>query len=200
MVGRIKEISELTRLYESTESEFVAVYGRRRVGKTYLVRETFADHFAFHHTGLPNAVKRQQINHFRKSLMTAGYEGPAFANWFEDFEALGRIVSRALTHRKIFIDELPWMDTAKSDFIMAFEWASAFDFLKRLLRTSISGSRQLPLPPRPSGEALPSSGCVCCIFGKYGRRLASMLFMSRPTDGVSGVMTPIPTACRLTLC
>ena len=131
MVGRIKEISELTRLYESTESEFVVVYGRRRVGKTYLVRETFADRFAFHHTGLPNAVKRQQLVHFRKSLMAAGYKGPSFANWFDAFEALGRTVDRAQTHRKIiFIDELPWMDTAKSDFIMALEsfwneWASA---------------------------------------------------------------------------
>ena len=131
MVGRIKEISELTRLYESTESEFVVVYGRRRVGKTYLVRETFADRFAFHHTGLPNAVKRQQLVNFRKSLMAAGYKGPSFANWFDAFEALGRTVDRAQTHRKIiFIDELPWMDTAKSDFIMALEsfwneWASA---------------------------------------------------------------------------
>ena len=131
MVGRIKEISELTRLYESTESEFVAVYGRRRVGKTYLVRETFADRFAFHHTGLPNAVKRQQLIHFRKLLIAAGYEGPVLANWFEAFEALGRTVDRARDPRKIiFIDELPWMDTAKSDFVMALEsfwneWAAA---------------------------------------------------------------------------
>ena len=80
MVGRIREISELTRLYESGESEFVAVYGRRRVGKTYLVRETFADRFAFHHTGLPNANMRQQLIHFRKSLKAAGYEGPVPVN------------------------------------------------------------------------------------------------------------------------
>ena len=46
MVGRLEETKELNRLYESDESEFVAVYGRRRVGKTYLVRETFADRFA----------------------------------------------------------------------------------------------------------------------------------------------------------
>lgn len=131
MVGRIKEICELTRLYESNESEFVAVYGRRRVGKTYLVRETFADRFAFHHTGLPNAVKHQQLIHFRKSLMAAGYKGPAFTNWFDAFDALGHTVDRAQAQRKIiFIDELPWMDTAKSDFVMALEsfwneWASA---------------------------------------------------------------------------
>ena len=59
MIGRTKEIEELIRLYESDESEFVAVYGRRRVGKTYLVRETFSDRFAFHHTGQPNATKHQ---------------------------------------------------------------------------------------------------------------------------------------------
>jgi len=64
MVGRKKEIEELNRLYESDESEFIAVYGRRRIGKTYLIRETFADRFAFHHTGLPNASKQKQLAHF----------------------------------------------------------------------------------------------------------------------------------------
>ena len=131
MVGRIEEINELIRLYESSESEFVAIYGRRRVGKTYLVRETFADRFAFHHTGLPNAVKRRQLIHFRKSLIAAGYEGPALANWFDAFDALGRTVASNRSHRKIiFLDELPWMDTAKSGFLPALEsfwneWASA---------------------------------------------------------------------------
>ena len=73
MVGRSKEIKELNRLYESDESEFIAVYGRRRVGKTYLVRETFADRFVFYHTGLPNATKRQQLAHFKESLSEVGF-------------------------------------------------------------------------------------------------------------------------------
>ena len=131
MIGRTKEIEELIRLYESDESEFVAVYGRRRVGKTYLVRETFSDRFAFHHTGLPNAPKHQQLVHFKESLATAGARVKTPQNWFEAFRALREVVARSTFRRKVvFIDELPWMDTAKSDFLMALEtfwneWASA---------------------------------------------------------------------------
>ena len=131
MIGRTKEIEELNRLYESDESEFVAVYGRRRVGKTYLVRETFSDRFAFHHTGLPNATKHQQLVHFKESLVAAGARVKTPRNWFEAFHALREVVARSAFRRKVvFIDELPWMDTAKSDFLMALEtfwneWASA---------------------------------------------------------------------------
>ena len=131
MIGRTKEIEELNRLYESDESEFVAVYGRRRVGKTYLVRETFSDRFAFHHTGLPNATKHQQLVHFKESLAAAGARVKTPGNWFEAFRVLREVVARSAFRRKVvFIDELPWMDTAKSDFLMALEtfwneWASA---------------------------------------------------------------------------
>ena len=131
MIGRTKEIEELNRLYESDESEFVAVYGRRRVGKTYLVRETFSDRFAFHHTGLPNATKHQQLVHFKESLAAAGARVKTPRNWFEAFRVLREVVARSAFRRKVvFIDELPWMDTAKSDFLMALEtfwneWASA---------------------------------------------------------------------------
>ena len=131
MIGRTKEIEELNRLYESHESEFMAVYGRRRVGKTYLVRETFSDRFAFHHTGLPNATKHQQLVHFKESLVAAGARVKTPRNWFEAFHALREVVARSAFRRKVvFIDELPWMDTAKSDFLMALEtfwneWASA---------------------------------------------------------------------------
>ena len=131
MIGRSKEINELNRLYESDESEFIAVYGRRRVGKTYLVRETFADRFSFYHTGLPNASKRQQLAHFKESLVAAGFGGVVPRDWFAAFRALREVVSASPFRRKIiFLDELPWMDTAKSGFLMALEsfwneWASA---------------------------------------------------------------------------
>ena len=49
MVGRIKEISELRDLYYGNKSEFVAIYGRRRVGKTYLIDETFRNEITFRH-------------------------------------------------------------------------------------------------------------------------------------------------------
>ena len=58
MIGRIDEQKELNRLFDSKESEFLAVYGRRRVGKTYLVRETFDGNFTFCHTGKSRSGKR----------------------------------------------------------------------------------------------------------------------------------------------
>ena len=131
MIGRAAEISELNRLLESDESEFIAVYGRRRVGKTYLVRETFSDRFSFYHTGLPKASKRQQLVHFKESLAATGFAGETPRDWFAAFRALREVVAASPLRRKIvFLDELPWMDTAKSGFVMALEafwneWASA---------------------------------------------------------------------------
>ena len=132
MIGRTSEIEELQRLYDSKESEFVAVYGRRRVGKTYLVKETFEGRFAFLHTGLANIETRGQILHFFKSLKAFGYtERRCPRNWFEAFDALEALLRKSQMKRKVvFIDELPWMDTSRSDFITALgsfwnEWASA---------------------------------------------------------------------------
>ena len=99
MVGRKKEIEELNRLFDSNESEFVAIYGRRRVGKTFLVRETFADRFVFHHTGLPNATKRQQLSHFRSSLAAFGNTRAALTDWFEAFDSLREVILRSNLRR-----------------------------------------------------------------------------------------------------
>ena len=83
MIGRIAETQLLARLFHSDESEFVAVYGRRRVGKTYLIRETFEDRFSFIHTGLPCASTRKQLSHFLKSLRDYGYAGRGTPkDWF----------------------------------------------------------------------------------------------------------------------
>ena len=91
MIGRIAETQLLTRLFNSEESEFVAVYGRRRVGKTYLVRETFEGRFSFIHTGLPCASTRKQLSHFYKSLKDNGYAGRRVPkDWFEAFDWLKR--------------------------------------------------------------------------------------------------------------
>ena len=131
MIGRIEETQLLTRLFNSEESEFVAVYGRRRVGKTYLIRETFESRFSFIHTGLPCVSTRKQLSHFFKSLKDCGYAGKKLPkDWFEAFEMLKATVSSRMEKRKVvFIDELPWMDSARSDFLIALEafwneWAS----------------------------------------------------------------------------
>lgn len=132
MIGRKEEIELLRRLLDSDESEFVAVYGRRRVGKTYLIRETFDGRFSFVHTGLPRGNRRQQLVHFARSLESFGGGTVRIPqNWFAAFDALKGLLARTPSGRKVvFIDEMPWMDTPKSDFMMALEsfwneWASA---------------------------------------------------------------------------
>lgn len=132
MIGRLDEQQELNRLYNSREPEFLALYGRRRVGKTYLVRETFDGHFAFCHTGKSNGGLHDQLLHFRKSL-EAYSEGRVAVpkNWDEAFDGLKRVIASSHEARKIvFIDELPWMDTPRSKCLSALEsfwneWASA---------------------------------------------------------------------------
>ena len=123
MIGRINERDELIRMYESDESEFVAVYGRRRVGKTYLIREVFADKFAFRHSGLAQEGMTRQLSQFLKSLQDFGLEQKRRPkNWNEAFAMLERVVASSVQRKKVvFIDEMPWMDTQKSGFLSALE-------------------------------------------------------------------------------
>ena len=132
MIGRIDEQRELNRLYQSGESEFLALYGRRRVGKTYLVRETFDGHFTFCHTGKSEGGLHEQLLHFRKSLEEfSNGRVPVPKNWDDAFDELKRVIASSREQRKVvFIDELPWMDTPRSKCLSALEsfwneWASA---------------------------------------------------------------------------
>ena len=132
MVGRQKEQRQLRNAIERKEAQFIAVYGRRRVGKTYLVREFFGNEFCFYHTGVANVDTEEQLLNFRDSLVKYGYERcPAIKSWREAFLALEKVVENGKPGKKIvFLDELPWMDTRKSKFVSALEhfwngWASA---------------------------------------------------------------------------
>ena len=123
MLGRIEEEKELLAAESSPQSEFVAVYGRRRIGKTYLVQTTFDGRFAFLHTGLANVPARLQLRKFRSSLRQFGLKDcPPIKDWFEAFEELERLLSGLSVPRKIvFIDEMPWLDTPRSNFVSALE-------------------------------------------------------------------------------
>ena len=132
MIGRLEEQRELNRLYGSRESEFLALYGRRRVGKTYLVREMFDGHFTFCHTGKSDGGLQDQLLHFRKSLEEFSNGRVAVPkSWDDAFDGLKRVISSSCEARKVvFIDELPWMDTPRSKCLSALEsfwneWASA---------------------------------------------------------------------------
>ena len=132
IVGREKQQQELLDLLQSDESQFCAVYGRRRVGKTFLCRQTFNNQFAFSHTGLSNAPKEDQLFEFRESLRSAGMRQCKLPKtWLEAFHMLEQhLASLPQSKKIIFIDELPWLDTPKSRFVTALEhfwngWASA---------------------------------------------------------------------------
>lgn len=132
MIGRQKEQEELARLYNSDESEFVAVYGRRRVGKTYLIRETFEGRMTFTHTGKANGSTAVQLAHFQQSLKDFGAGRIARPKtWGDAFNELRNLLEKSEVKRKVvFIDEMPWLDTQRSNFLSALdsfwnEWASA---------------------------------------------------------------------------
>ena len=121
----------LREAYNSEYSQFVAVYGRRRIGKTFLVRETFEYSFTFQHAGAAKETLKGQLGLFRTSLQDFGYKTcPELKTWHEAFNQLKVLIQDSKSKKKIiFLDEAAWMDTPKSNFLSALEhfwnnWAS----------------------------------------------------------------------------
>jgi uncharacterized protein len=135
MIGRINERKILDEALQSSQSELVALYGRRRIGKTYLVREHFINEMIFSTSGLFEATLQEQLKEFA-SCMQSAYESampiPVPNDWFGAFDMLKILIDthEQKTKKVIFLDEVPWMATAKSRFLTALEgfwngWASA---------------------------------------------------------------------------
>lgn len=125
IIGRTKEIRLLKELYSSDNPCFAIVYGRRRVGKTFLVREVFENNFTFYSTGINEKDKNKQLSAFFMSLMKyskdENFSMPK--DWLEAFGLLIKILEKSEDKKKlIFLDELSWMDTQKSDFVTGLEW------------------------------------------------------------------------------
>lgn len=130
IIGRKQETAELMNIYHRKQAQLVAVYGRRRVGKTYLIRELFKDNFVFYHTGVSplelqdtNLIEAQ-LAAFNSSLIQYGEENDVRPkDWTEAFSRLARLIDKASKDRRavVFIDEMPWMDTPRSGFMTAFE-------------------------------------------------------------------------------
>ena len=137
IIGRKREIKELQRLKESKQAEFVAIYGRRRVGKTWLVRSYFQDQFTFYTTGIARGNRKEQIQNFYKSICSyskLNLQQPK--DWYEAFDLLKDVIKRSRQRRKVvFLDELPWMDTQKSEFLKAIDlfWNSWGSMQQNLL-------------------------------------------------------------------
>lgn len=130
IIGRNEESKKLESLYLGNRAEFVAVYGRRRVGKTFLINETFGDRITFKHAGLSpsgieaNGLMKKQLKHFYDSLILQGMKKRAVPkDWFEAFLLLELLLQEKDNGERqlVFLDELPWMDTPRSGFISALE-------------------------------------------------------------------------------
>ena len=137
LVGREKEIRLLNEMYNSDSAELIALYGRRRVGKTFLVNEVFRDRITFRHAGLSpidneyaddskrKSRMKDQLKHFARSLTMSGMKGVRTpSSWLDAFYMLEDYLQEkddGKTRQLIFIDEIQWMDTPKSGFMTGFE-------------------------------------------------------------------------------
>jgi len=123
IIGRKPEINRIQDLYASGKPEFVALFGRRRVGKTFLVRELLEKQFVFDLAGLAKSGMKKQLLNFYYSLKKVTTQDlPVPSSWLEAFELLIAFLETSQAKRKvIFIDEISWIDTQKSGFLTALE-------------------------------------------------------------------------------
>lgn len=141
IIGRETELRLLHEYLNSDRSEFIAVYGRRRVGKTFLIRQSTQDHFAFYVTGANLSTKQEQLTNFCLALQNYNHSplGTTPRNWLLMFHQLGLYLeSLPAGNKTVFLDELPWMDTAKSGFLGALEvfwngWAALRSDIKLIV-------------------------------------------------------------------
>ena len=141
IIGRTKEQELLDEYVASGKSEFIAIYGRRRIGKTFLVKQYFDERFDFYITGIFGKSKREQLANFNRQLNKySGAYYPMVDDWFDAFAQLQHYLDTLRGQQRIvvFLDELPWMDTPRSKFIRALElfwneWGSSVKNLKLLV-------------------------------------------------------------------
>lgn len=141
IIGRVKEQELLRDLIRSKKSEFIAVYGRRRVGKTYLVKNlvsSFSCEF-FHVTGVQKGSLKSQLKEFAKQVGKTFYQTPSLipkSSWDDAFEELTETIGNIpkKTTVVLFFDELPWMATPRSKLLTALElyWNRYWVFDKRI--------------------------------------------------------------------
>lgn len=131
LIGRSTEVTALKSMVTDDRSHFVAIYGRRRIGKTFLVRESLGEHFMFSHAGLSKGSMQTQIDAFDNSIREYGGQvSEDTRNWLSAFEDLKALIIKSRRKKKvIFFDEISWMDTPNSDFLVTLEnfwngWAS----------------------------------------------------------------------------
>lgn len=141
IIGRLREQNLLKDLIGSKKSEFIAVYGRRRVGKTYLIKNfiTNSPCIFFHVTGLQNGSSKEQLEEFSKQIGVTFYNNAPIshrARWTDAFEDLTKAIATVPNNKTVvlFFDEFPWMATPRSKLLTALElyWNRYWVFDKRI--------------------------------------------------------------------
>lgn len=125
IIGRVAEQEILRQRINSENPELIAIYGRRRVGKTFLVRQYFNDAFSFYSTGIYQGSQKEQLSAFNRQLeYYSGHKCESAKDWFEAFSQLREYLESIAGDKPtvVFLDELPWMDTPKSRFVKALEY------------------------------------------------------------------------------
>jgi uncharacterized protein len=128
IVGRGIEKDRLNQMLIADEPAFLSVYGRRRVGKTYLVREYFKDHLVFDFTGSKDVGLPTQLSNFHDEYLRrtkSKFKTALPTSWNEAFTNLAEfLISQKSSNKKrvVFIDEMPWLDTPKSEFVASLEY------------------------------------------------------------------------------
>ena len=139
IIGRKSEIDTLEYCYNSNHSEFVALYGRRRVGKTFLIRELFKERILFYATGVLNEDSGTQLRQWNQEIARFGCDKIIAAeNWLDAFSNLNTVIEEITSggnkaKKAIFLDEVPWLAAKKSSGFLAGldyfwnRWASGRD-------------------------------------------------------------------------
>jgi uncharacterized protein len=127
IAGREDERAELTDIYNSISADMLAITGRRRVGKTYLVKAFFEKELSFEFSGILHATNEQHLQSFSIALAQKTKNKRITSlpkNWMDAFSKLSNYLDTLNPSKKIvvFLDELPWLDTPKSNFIAALDW------------------------------------------------------------------------------
>jgi len=144
IIGRKEEIRRISEYVQSDKSEFLVIYGRRRVGKTFLIKQFFKDKFTFYFSGAEGSKKHEQLFNFSTALHKYSKKDyPQVDTWQKAFVQLADYLDNVKTKEKkiIFIDEMPWLDNQKSCFLSAFEyWWNTYASSKKEIFLVVCGS------------------------------------------------------------